>query len=192
MALTGKFIMKYALLSFFCLIYLAGCSTAERISGEDDKRFAEEIGKEISGAVSIHTILTYSGDSGNELSVQDFFSAQDVRVDAVPWLTSAEIKDIVPVERPTLIRETYDLKLTLTDKGRKQWDAIVRKDDPESAGYAFLVDGVFYSAFHPRRFYNAKDREIVLEGPFDKVISERLFRQAPMNYLKLKKKKSEK
>ncbi len=176
------------LFALFCIL-LTSC-TVERTTGEGDRQFETEMAKKMTGAVSIHTLLPDSADRTNALSVQDFYSDKDVLVEKIPWLTSAEIKDIVPAERPVSMRDIYDLKLVLTDKGRKQWDAIIKNDNPEN-GYAFLVDGVFYTAFHPRRFYNKTDREIVVDGPFSQIVSELLYRQAPLNYLKLKKKTEE-
>lgn len=174
-------------LIFLCLscIFLSACA-GKRVVDSNDRRYETEMQKEMSGAVSIHTILTHSVNKEKELVIQDFYSDHDIIVEAVPWLTSAEIRDIQPVERPISMREIYDLKLELTDKGRKQWEAIVKNDNPE-VGYAFLVDGIFYTSFHPRRFYNAAGREIVVDGPFDKVVAELLYRQSPLNYLKLKK-----
>ena len=50
-----------------------------------------------------------------------------------------------------------------------------------------MIDGVFYMAFHPRRFYKTSAREIVLDGPFDQIVATKLNKNAPFNFLKLKK-----
>lgn len=174
------------------VLFSVACASLQDESGSmnsdlQDQKFNEFMTSPVEGAVSIHTIV--SGKSKNpagELTVHGFYG-EKILVEKLPWLTSLEIQDIIPVERPLKVRGIYDLKLQLSDKGREQWDAMVKNDSPDSDGYAVLIDGVFYMAFHPRRFYKASAREIVLEGPFDQVVSTKLNKNAPFNYLKLKK-----
>lgn len=174
-----------------CVLFSSACATLTDESyhaahGQYEQEFNEAMSAPVEGAVSIHTISDKSKDPANELTVHGFYG-EKVIVEKLPWLTSLEIQDIIPVERPLKVRGIYDLKLQLSDKGRAQWDAMVKNDSPDSEGYAVLIDGIFYMAFHPRRFYKASAREIVLDGPFDQVISTKLNKNAPFNYLKLKK-----
>ena len=171
------------LLSSSCAFLDEAALTPEQ---QREQEYKEIMSAPVEGAVSIHTILKKSADPAKELTVHGFYGER-VLVEKLPWLTSLEIQDIIPVERPLKVRGIYDLKLQLSDKGREQWDAMVKNDSPDGEGYAVLIDGVFYMAFHPRRFYKANAREIMLEGPFDQVISTKLNKNAPFNYLKLKK-----
>ncbi len=172
------------------ILFSASCALPEenKLTPEQqlEQDFKEIMSTPVEGALSIHTILKKSADSSKELTVHGFYGER-LLVEKLPWLTSLEIQDIIPVERPLKVRGIYDLKIQLSDKGRVQWDAMVKNDSPDGEGYAVLVDGVFYMAFHPRRFYKADAREIMLEGPFDQVIATKLNKNAPFNYLKLKK-----
>lgn len=168
------------------MLFSAACETTNS-AATTERELQAKLAGPVQAAVSIHTILPRSVDPDKELVIHSFYGEGVVIVEKLPWLTSLEIQDIIPLERPLKIRGIYDLRLQLSDKGRKQWDAMVRNDSPESEGYAVLVDGVFYMAFHPRKFYNDRDRHIMLDGPFPQEIVKRLNENAPLNYLKLKK-----
>lgn len=182
--------ISFVLLPCVCVLASASCAFLDEAAltpeQQREQEYKEIMSAPVEGAVSIHTILKKSADPAKELTVHGFYGER-VLVEKLPWLTSLEIQDIIPVERPLKVRGIYDLKLQLSDKGREQWDAMVKNDSPDGEGYAVLIDGVFYMAFHPRRFYKANAREIMLEGPFDQVISTKLNKNAPFNYLKLKK-----
>ena len=178
------FLLTSAVAAFFSL---TACSITDPVEGEDtDLLFLSEMEKPLEGAVSIHTIINFPQKNDKELQVNDFYSSQKVTVEKTPWLTSLEIKDIIPVERPVSTRGIYDLKLVLTEKGVRQWNAIVKADTPQKT-FAFLVDGDFYTAFDPRRIYQAGSNVVVLEGPFDNILTEKLYRRAPLNYLRLRR-----
>jgi len=114
--------------------------------------------------------------------VSDFFYGHIV-VDAVPWLTSKDIKDIIPMERPLKIRGIYDLQIVLTKHGREQWEKLLNADSDKN--FAVLVDGTFYQSFQPRRMYKRGSDSVVIDGPFSDVIAKLLHKRAPFNYLKL-------
>ena len=71
----------------------------------------------------------------------------------------------------------------LTKHGREQWKKLLDADNED--GFAILIDGTLYQTFHPRRFYNPKSDSIVIDGPFDDVVTALLRKRAPFNYLKL-------
>lgn len=174
-----------------CSLFSAACALLDESAvltpeQRQEQEFNAVMSAPVEGAVSIHTILNKTDDPSRGLMVHGFYG-EKITVEKLPWLTSLEIQDIIPVERPLKVRGIYDLKLQLSDKGRKQWDAMVQNDSPDSDGYAVLIDGVFYMAFHPRRFYKTSAREIVLDGPFDQIVATKLNKNAPFNFLKLKK-----
>ncbi len=150
----------------------------------DEKKFTAELEKPVYGVISIHTMLDYSEGTDKELSVPDFFGGK-ILVEATPWLTSKDIEDIIPVERPTIKKGVFDLKLVLNANGLEQWKKML--DHATDSGFAVLVDGTFYQTFRPRRLYSDSSKEIVLEGPFDETLAHQLNLRAPFNYLKLNK-----
>ena len=185
-------ILNLFFLSAVCIL-LTACAgfsdsslSPEESRNAKEKEFNDMLASPVEYAVSFHTLLKRPKNPENQLTVHGFYG-EVVTVEKLPWLTSLEIQDIIPVERPLKIRGIYDLKLLLTDKGRKQWDSMVKNDSKDSEGYAVLIDGVFYVAIHPRRFYKESSRDIVLDGPFDQVTATRLNKNAPFNFLKLKK-----
>lgn len=174
--------------SIICSVVLAGALSACIVSQkraeqekQDEIAFETAMKQPVSYAVSIHSIIKYPENKPNEISVPSFFYIP-VTVDAEPWLTSMDIMDIIPEERPIITYGVYDLKLVLTKNGIKKWEKMV-ENDPET-GFAFLVDGMLYQTFHPRRRYKSDGKEIVIDGPFDAELSLKLRKQAPLNYLK--------
>lgn len=175
------------MLAIGCCMLFSGCALSSPSAEQQrEQEFKQAMNAPVEGAISFHTLLVKSKDPANELTVHSFYG-ETVLIEKLPWLTSLEIQDIIPVERPLKVRGIYDLKLQLSDKGREQWDAMVKNDSPDGEGFAVLVDGIFYVAIHPRRFYKESSREIMLDGPFDQVLAMKLNKNAPFNFLKLKK-----
>lgn len=152
-------------------------------AAEEEKQFTAELEKPISGVLSVHTIVRFSLGTENEMQVSNFFEPTKTTVESTPWLTSMDIEDVVPVERVQEQRGIYDLKLLLTAAGKEKWQKMIAANTEH--GYALLVDGVLYQTFKPRKFYDNRSREIVLDGPFDETLCKKLHLRAPFNFLKL-------
>ncbi len=157
---------------------------AENAAAEEEaKNFTAELEKPVTGVLSVHTLVRFSVGSENEMQVMNFYEPAKTIVESVPWLTSMDIEDVVPVERVQEKRGVYDLKLLLTANGKKKWEKMLAAST--EYGYALLVDGVLYQTFKPRNFYDSKSREIILDGPFDEALCKKLHLRAPFNFLKL-------
>jgi hypothetical protein len=97
-------------------------------------------------------------------------------------LFASEIKDVELLPRDP-DGNYYDLKLMLGRKGRLCWLQI-------SAGFAheklaFLVDGMCYRTFTPRKMvgsYEDEDAYVIIDGPFDRGIAEAIAAHAEDNY----------
>lgn len=155
----------------------------EAAKADEEKVFTAELEKPVTGVLSIHTIVRFSVGAKNEMAVTNFYEPTKSIVESTPWLTSLYIEDVIPVERVQDKRGVYDLKLLLTATGKEKWQKMV--DANPEYGFALLVDGVLYQTFKPRKFYDRKSREIVLEGPFDEALCKKLHMRAPFNFLKL-------
>lgn len=164
-----------------CCLLMASCVTQAEREQQEKAAFEEELSAQISGVVSIHSIIRFASNSEKELSVPSFYHGR-ITVDRLPWLTSKDIRDIVPLERPAQ-KNTFDIQIVLTKHGHEQWGKLLAADNED--GFAVLIDGMLYQTFHPRRFYNPRSDSIVIDGPFDDVVAALLRKRAPFNYLKL-------
>ena len=102
-------------------------------------------------------------------------------------LDSSEIRQVEPLVR---IGEEgfYNLRLKFTPEGCRQWRALLENYDGKNL--AFVVDGVFYRLFIPRRFYAEDADSILVDGPFDEVISRKIMNHSSINFQELQARKS--
>ncbi len=132
--------------------------------------------------ISVHSVVKYASADKNEVEITSF-AGRMLRIDKIPWITSKEIKDIEAIERPDQ-PDVFDLKLTLTAEGCKQWNRIIARDDERTDGFALVIDGEMYRLFHPRRISKGADT-VFLDGPFGHAIAFALENRAPLNYAEL-------
>lgn len=176
-------------LLFPALLFFCGCSTPAEPdgipggSGDTVRNCGTDLSKPVA-LVSIHTVVPYP-DGRSGVGKVPAFAGPQPSIELTAWLTSAEIESAEAVERPNH-PGVYDIILVLTPEGRRQWEKMLSGKAPEK--FAFVVDGVFYRMFKPRRFYDNTVRTIVVDGPFDSVIAPEIAKNARLNYRKLKRK----
>ena len=133
--------------------------------------------------VSIHRI-GHLDSAENELIKLDNHFGGNIKLYRVPLLHASNISRIEKTVRPG--EEGYfNLRLHLTAKGREQWKALSEQYDGQNL--AFVVDGVFYRLFKPRRFYSDTVSNIMIDGPFDRVSAEKIQHYSTFNFQNLQK-----
>ena len=76
----------------------ASCQSQAELEQQEKAAFEEELAAPVRGVVSIHSIIRFASNSEKELSVPSFYHGR-ITVDRLPWLSSKDIKDIIPLER---------------------------------------------------------------------------------------------
>ena len=134
--------------------------------------------------VSIHQIGHLDSAEKDLIKLNNHFGGT-IELYRIPLLHASNISRIEKTVRPG--EEGYfNLRLHLTPKGRKQWQALSEQFDGKNL--AFVVDGVFYRLFKPRRFYSDTISNIMIDGPFDLVNAEKIQHYSTFNYQRLQQK----
>ena len=75
----------------------------------------------------------------------------------------------------------FDLKITLTDRGRMLWSAMaVSRAEKKKIG--ILIDGMFYRAINPPMLTENDVETVYLEGPFDPATAKGISTNAERNH----------
>ena len=159
---------------FGTTLLLLGCTNREW-----DKFIGSQ--KKPINVISINKIVKYPRAKMLEKKIRTF-SGQEIYINMNSMLFASEIKDVELLPRDPE-GKYYDLKLKLGRKGRLCWMNI-------SAGFAseklaFLVDGLCYRTFKPRKLeggYEDEDAYVIIDGPFDKGMAEAMADHAEDNY----------
>jgi len=164
-------------------LMVAGLGLALCVGSCNQREWDKFVGneKKPESVISINKIVKYPKAKMLEKKIKTF-SGQEIYVNMNSMLFASEIKDIELLPRDPDGRY-YDLKLMLGRKGRLCWLQI-------SAGFAhdklaFLVDGMCYRTFTPRRMeggYEDENAYVIIDGPFDRGIAEAIAAHAEDNY----------
>ena len=133
--------------------------------------------------VSIHQTGHLDAKPEDLVKLNHYFGGT-ITLYRIPLLHSANIYKIEKAERPGE-PGYFNLRLHLTPEGKEQWLALSGKFDGKNL--AFVVDGIFYRFFKPRRFYSDTANTIMLDGPFDSVNAEKIQHYSEFNYRELQK-----
>ncbi len=134
--------------------------------------------------ISFHSIVKYRQGESTEQTIATY-SGGEITIAANPYLTSRDIEGVEML--PSADRKGYyDLRLTLTNRGRKLWIGLSEQNYNEDV--AFVIDGMFYRCIRPRKLQTDSDVTVVVDGPFDKATAMEIVANADFNYLKLNKK----
>lgn len=130
--------------------------------------------------VSINEIVRYPRANPGEKEIPSF-DGRPIWVRKNYELFSKTIEDIEPIpieDNPGY----YKLKLTLNEHGSLK--AMRLCNDLGHAPWAFLVNGVFYRTITFENSIIDKDyHQIIINGPFDKIISDHISEYAHKNYV---------
>ena len=140
----------------------------------------EELQRPPQAKISIHPVIKYRHGAETEMTIPTY-SKREVTVSS-PWLTSREIEKVQAVPRPSK-PGYYDLEITLTQKGRREW--IMLSNAYAHEEMAFVIDGVFYRGFRPRRLLDENSVLVFVDGPFDPATAKELAYHSEFNYMKL-------
>jgi len=164
-------------------VFMMGApSSCEPKNWMDPDRY-DELQKPPRGSITIHKIIKYRQGDKTEQTITTY-TKQEITVSS-PWLTSKEIEHIDVSPRPGK-PGYYDLVLTLTQKGRREW--IMLSNAHQHEDLAFVIDGMFYRSFRPRLLYNESDVKILIDGPFDQATARELAWNSEFNYIKINRK----
>ncbi len=148
-----------------------------------DPEALEELQRPPYARISVHSIVKYRHGEQTEATIPTY-TKKEITVGTL-WLTSQEIEHIDAVPRPSK-PGYYDLELTLTDKGRREWIMLSNAHIHEDL--AFIIDGVFYRSFRPRLLKSEKDRIVTIDGPFDQATAREIAYHSEFNYMKINRK----
>lgn len=176
----------------FCIACLAilCCANGSCIPDEEgglnlDPESLMNDDRPVEAVISIHKIIKYRRGEDSEKMVKSFFE-DEVCVNRIQDMDSSEITSIEAVQVPD--DEMYNLKLTLTEKGRKLWISLSIGNKGQMM--AFLVDGILYRRFVPRLIYDDTTDSVIVDGPFDRDTAMKIASNSKRNFSKLGPKKS--
>lgn len=133
--------------------------------------------------VSIHALPTLDTPESEIIKADSFFDGT-VQVVDKSLIDYTDISLISASERPGE-PGFYNLCFEFTPEGRARWDELSRSN--ENRSLAILIDGVFYRAFKPRIFYSSTTQSIMVDGPFDCIVADKIQYYSRFNYQKHKK-----
>ncbi len=163
-----------------CTLLLVGApSSCDPENWLDPDRY-EELQRPARAKITVHRIIKYRYGKETEVTIPTY-TKKEVTVDS-PWFTSREIEHIDAVPRPSK-PGYYDLVLTLTQKGRREWIMLSNANLHEEV--AFVIDGVFYRSFRPQQILDESTLKVRIDGPFDPATAKELAYHSEFNYMKL-------
>ncbi len=170
----------FTLAAAFSTMFLVGApSSCDPDNWLDPDRY-EELQRPPRMKVTIHRIVKYRYGKETEMTIPTY-TKKEITVDS-PWFTSREIEHIDAVPRPSK-PGYYDLELTLTQKGRREWIMLSNAHIHEDV--AFVIDGIFYRSFRPQRIMDENTLKVRIDGPFDPATAKELAYHSEFNYIKI-------
>lgn len=103
-------------------VLVSGISSCEKFMEDPEKAFQEETDKTPRYVLTIHELIKYKRADMIETDVDSFFGGT-VCVNKNPFIHSRDITKIEMIPRPGNI-DFYDLRITLTNRGRMLWSAM--------------------------------------------------------------------
>ncbi len=95
------------------------------------------------------------------------------------FLSSKSIQAIEPVPNKAS-PGYYDLKLKLDRHGALSWMNLSVQFNYKPL--ALLIDGMYFRSIVIKQETTQEDTDVILEGPFDKLLTDKLVKFAPLNY----------
>ncbi len=160
-------------------VLVSGVSSCEKFMDDPEKAFEEETDKTPHFVVTIHEIIKYKRAEMLEMDVDCFFGGT-ICVNKNAQVHSRDISKIEMVPRPGNT-EFFDLKLTLTERGKMLWSALsILRAENKKVG--ILIDGMYYRSIDPPMLTDPMAETIYLEGPFDPANAKGIVDNAERNY----------
>ena len=160
-------------------VLVSGVSSCEKFLEDPEKALEEETDKTPRYVVTIHEIIKYKRADMLEMDVDCFFGGT-ICVNKNPQIHSRDISKIEMVPRPGNT-EFFDLKITLTDRGKMLWSALaVLKAEKKKVG--ILIDGMYYRSINPPMLTDQEVDTVYLEGPFDPANAKGIVDNSERNY----------
>lgn len=163
-----------------CSIFLIGAPSSCEPRFWTDPEAMEELQRPPRARISVRSIIKYRYGEQTEAKIPTY-TKQEITVGQL-WLSSKEVEKIEMLPRPSN-PGYYDLQLTLTDKGRREW---IMLSNANARNYlSFIIDGIHYRSFKPRMLTTDDDLTVIIDGPFDQATASELAFQSEFNYIKL-------
>ena len=160
-------------------VFVTGISSCEKFMEDPEKVLMEETDKTPHYVVTIHEIIKYKRADMLEMDVDCFFGGT-ICVNKNPQIHSRDISKIEMVPRPGNT-EFFDLKITLTDRGKMLWSALaVLRAENKKVG--LLIDGMYYRSINPPMLTDQMTDTVYLEGPFDPANAKGIVENSERNY----------
>lgn len=160
-------------------VLVSGVSSCEKFMDDPEKAFEEETDKTPHYVVTIHEIIKYKRADMIEMDVDCFFGGT-ICVNKNAQVHSRDISKIEMVPRPGNT-EFFDLKLTLTERGKMLWSALsILRAEKKRVG--LLIDGMYYRSIDPPMLTDQMAETIYLEGPFDPANAKGIVDNAERNF----------
>ena len=156
------------------LVALVGIVSCETLDTEK----AEEEFVPPKYVITINEMVKYPRAQNNEKEVPTS-DGRSIWINTNHFLSSKSIQSIEAVPNKE-IPGYYDLKLKLDRHGALSWMNL-----SVQFGYkplALLIDGTYIRSIIIKQATTQEDTDVMLEGPFDKILSDRLAKSALLNY----------
>jgi len=160
-------------------VLLSGMSSCEEIMADPDKAFQDSVDQTPHYVVTIHEVIKYKRAELVEMDVDCFFGGT-ICVNKNPFIHSRDIQKVEMIPRPGN-PDFFDLKLTLTTRGKMLWSALsVARVEKKKLG--ILIDGMYYREVHPPMLTETDVETVLLEGPFDPANAKGVVTNSERNY----------
>ena len=157
-------------------VLVASCDTFN-MGKKEDKEKEEEFTKP-KYVITINETVKYPRAQMIEKEVPTF-DGRSIWVNMNHFLSSKSITAIEPV--PSKASPGYfDLKLKLDRHGSLAWMNLSIQFSYKPLG--LLIDGMYLRSFMIKQTTSQDESEVVIEGPFDKILIDKLVKYAPLNY----------
>ena len=160
-------------------VLVCGMGSCEDFLADPEKAIMEETDKTPHYVVTIHEIIKYKRADMLEMDVDCFFGGT-ICINKNAQIHSRDISKIEMVPRPGNT-EFFDLKLTLTERGKMLWSALaILRAENKKVG--ILIDGMYYRSINPPMLTDQTADTIYLEGPFDPANAKGIAENSERNY----------
>ena len=160
-------------------VLVSGMGSCEKFLEDPEKALMEETDKTPHYVITIHEIIKYKRAEMLEMDVDCFFGGT-ICINKNAQIHSRDISKIEMVPRPGNT-EFFDLKLTLTERGKMLWSALaILRAENKKVG--ILIDGMYYRSINPPMLTDQTADTIYLEGPFDPANAKGIVENSERNY----------
>lgn len=158
-------------------VMLASCETLNTTKKEDQEEKEEKFTKP-KYVITINELVKYPRAQMVEKEVPTF-DGRSIWVNNNHFVSSKSIMSIEPV--PSKVNfGYYDLKLKMDRHGALAWMNLSVQFSYKPL--ALLIDGMYFRSIIIKQATSQEDTEVMLDGPFDKILTDKLVKYAPLNY----------